>query len=85
MDWYNEKCQAIRQFAKDNNIHMYDVARLSADMSTCDKCKFYCQHYDRDGTYVPFGHCNRLNNKATKPHNRSCGNWVYQESEVTNG
>lgn len=77
MTWYDEKRIQILKFAKEAKMQMCDVARIAKDLSTCEKCKFYCQHYDKGGVYVPFGHCNRLSNKARKPHESSCGFWEY--------
>lgn len=77
MTWYDEKRLEIQRFAKEQNMKMYDVARIAKDMATCDKCAYYCQHYDRDGAYVEFGHCNRGKHHARKPHEASCAFWEY--------
>lgn len=79
MRTYHEMWSKIYDFAKEKDIPIHEIARVSREMATCDKCKYYCQHYDVDGTYVPFGHCNRLNNRARKPHEASCSNWEYRE------
>lgn len=77
MTWYEEKRIEILTFAKEHQIQIYDVARIAKDLSTCEKCRFYCQHYDRNGEYVPYGHCNRLKNRARKPHESSCSFWEH--------
>lgn len=75
MRTYDEDRRLIVGFLNETNMKAYDLARISKDLCTCSTCRFYCQHYDADGNYVPFGHCNRVKNRAKKPHEASCGFW----------
>lgn len=83
MTTYDQARAEILTFCKDKRIYVHDLARIAKDLSTCDKCRYYCQHYDQNGEYVPFGHCTRYKNRARKPHESSCGHWEYMEKNLT--
>lgn len=74
--------QLILQFIKDNNIKIYDLARISKQLCSCGQCRFFIQHYTKDGEPVDWGHCNRTDVYHSKRvSNASCGYWEYDERE----
>lgn len=79
---YESLRREIYDFTKASHISIYDVARIAKDMCACGKCRFFVQHYDKDGLSVDFGHC-RKNNipKPKRPHDPACGFWDIEEME----
>ena len=73
---YNEAKTALVKFIKENNIDAYDVQRIAKRLCCCGKCKFFVQHYSKEGIPVDFGHCRRCNiPHCKKPSTPSCGYW----------
>ena len=77
---YNDMRNAIIKFINDSGINAYDLVRIGKDLCCCRTCKFFVQHYAKDGTPVDFGHCNKGNIiKSKKPNTQSCGFWAIDE------
>ena len=77
---YENIRQEIINFLNANRVSAYDLVRVGKDLCNCRTCKFFVQHYDKDGSSVDFGHC-RKNNipKPRRPHYNSCGFWALDE------
>ena len=80
MKTYDSLRQEIVTFLRESSISPYDMVRIGKDLCCCRTCKFFVQHYDKDGQSVDFGHC-RKNNipKPKRPHDGSCGFWTMEE------
>ena len=80
MQTYETIRHSIALFLKESRISAYDLVRVGKDLCACRTCKFFSQHYDKDGNSVDFGHC-RKNNipKPRRPHDNSCGFWTLEE------
>lgn len=80
MQTYEEMRAEIVKFINDSHISAYDVARISKTLCCCRTCKFFVQHYAKDGTPVDFGHCCQGNHiKSRQPNTNSCGYWTLEE------
>ena len=85
MKTYEDIRKEIAHFITDSHLSLYDLVRIAKDMCACRKCKFFVQHYDKEGKSVDFGHC-RKNNipKPKRPHDNACGFWEMEETEDEN-
>lgn len=81
---YNEMRHEVVQFINNSSMCAYDVARICHDLCTCRTCKFFTQHYTKDGQPVDFGHCHKNNQpRSRKPNMQSCGFWTLDGEELT--
>lgn len=81
MDYF-EMRRKIIEFINESGISSYDICRISRDLCCCRTCKFFVQHYSKDGNAVDFGHCVRSNViKSKKPNTQSCGYWTMEDRE----
>lgn len=75
MPYYETRAKIV-EFINSSGISAYDVVRIAKDLCCCRTCKFYVQHFSKDGTPIDFGHCERSNlPKAKRPNTQSCGYW----------
>lgn len=83
---YHEMRDKIVEFTKTSGIDAYTLIRIGKDLCCCRTCRFYVQHYSKEGTPVDFGHCIKNNIiKGTRPHKQSCGWWALdKENEDAN-
>ena len=73
---YWEMRRRIIRFINESGISAYDLVRVSKDLCSCRTCRFFVQHYAKDGKPVDFGHCRKGNiPKAKKPNMQNCGFW----------
>lgn len=78
MDYF-EMRRKIVEFINESGISSYDICKIGRDLCCCRTCKFYVQHYAKDGNPVDFGHCNKSNViKSVKPSKQSCGYWTLE-------
>ena len=78
MKTYEEIKKEILKFIDEQNIGIYDLARVSKDLCACGQCRFFIQHYTREGEPVDWGHCSKGNIQHSKRvSNASCGYWDY--------
>lgn len=78
MRTYEEDKKQILEFLKESKMNVYDLARISRDLCSCGKCRFFTQHYTKDGQPVDFGHCSRNSiPKGKRLNDSSCGYWQY--------
>lgn len=76
MSQYDELRLKVTQFIKKEKINAYDLQRVAKDLCCCASCKFYVEHFTRDGRPVDFGHCTHGSiPKTRKPNMASCGSW----------
>ena len=77
---YNDLRLAIVHFLKESQIDAYDLVRVAKNLCNCGTCKFFVQHYSKDGKPVDFGHCCKGNiPKSKKPSMSNCGFWELDE------
>lgn len=70
----------IVKFINESGISAFDIARITKDLCCCRTCKFFVQHYSKDGNAVDFGHCIKNNiPRSKKPNMESCGMWTLEE------
>ena len=76
---YYEMRKLILNFLKENKMLAADLMRVGKDLCVCGTCKYYVDHYTKDGTALDFGHC-RKNNipKSKRPNLQSCGFWDFE-------
>lgn len=78
MDYF-EMRRKIVNFINESGISSYDLCRIGRDLCCCRTCKFYVQHYAKDGEPVDFGHCIKNSTiKSVKPSKQSCGYWTLE-------
>ena len=66
----------VSAFMNGTGMTAFDLVRIAKEMCCCRTCKFFVQHYVKDGTPVDFGHCVQGNTiKNRKPNTNSCGHW----------
>ena len=74
---YYEIRKEIVKFLNESGISAFDLCRVSRDLCCCRTCKFFVQHYSKDGDPVDFGHCFKNKSiKSVRPHDKSCGFWT---------
>lgn len=79
MDYFEGK-KIVVQFLNENRITAFDLVRIAKDLCRCRTCRFFVQHYDKDGYPLDFGHCIKNNNpRPRKPNMESCGFWTIDE------
>lgn len=84
MSEYWDNRNKVVRFIKDSGISAYDVARISKDSCCCRTCKYFVQHYAKDGGAVDFGHCKKNNiPRPRKPNMESCGMWTLDKDGDT--
>lgn len=78
-DKRNELVRFIR--SSETGLDAYDVAKISKELCSCRTCKYFIQHYGKDGNPVDFGHCtNTTIPRAKKPSQINCGKWEFDEN-----
>lgn len=79
---YFEKRKVIIDFLNGSKISAYDLVRIGKDLCCCRTCKFFIQHYTKDGNPIDFGHCVKNNiPKSKTPNMQSCGFWTLEEEK----
>ena len=77
---YSDMRNAIIKFINDSGINAYDLVRIGKELCCCRTCKFFVQHYAKDGAPVDFGHCVKDNIvKSKRPNTQSCGFWTIDD------
>ena len=82
---YFEMRMKILEFINESGISAYDLCRIGKDLCCCRTCKFFIQHYAKNGKEVDFGHCVKNNIiKGKRPHGTSCGFWTLDDGGAKN-
>ena len=79
---YWEKRKELVRFIRssETGLDAYDVAKISKELCSCRTCRYFVQHYSKDGNPVDFGHCTHSNiPRAKKPGQINCGKWDLDE------
>ena len=82
MDYFEAR-KIVVQFLNENRITAFDLVNIAKDLCRCRTCRFFVQHYDKDGDPVDFGHCIKNNNPRPRPRSpnmESCGFWTIDAS-----
>lgn len=66
----------VRKFLKDNHLEAWELAKISKELCCCGSCKFFVQHYTKDGEGLDWGHCCKGNIQHSKKLSTACcGFW----------
>lgn len=77
---YEDIRRKVLKFLHENDISAFDLCRVAKDLCNCRTCKFFVQHYSKDGQAVDFGHCIKSNIPTSKrPNTQSCGFWAFDK------
>lgn len=80
MSTYYEQRKIVIQFLREKKMTAWDLRRIAKDLCNCGKCRFFVEHYLKDGTQCDICHC--IKNKIPKPCRISdcaCGSWEDDE------
>ena len=76
------KRSAVRKFLKEQKMSAFDLNKITKEFCACGTCRFYTQHYTKDGNPVDWGHCYKGNiQHSKKPSTSACGFWEDYEEE----
>ena len=73
---YWEQVGEVKAFLKSHNMQACDLERIAKRICCCGTCRFFEQHYTKDGTAIDWGHCTKGNIQHSKKiSTASCGFW----------
>lgn len=76
MNDFARQVTEVKQFLREKNMQAFDLARISKMLCRCGTCKYFEQHYAKDGTALDWGHCFKGNIQHSKKiSTASCGSW----------
>ena len=71
-----EKRYAVRDFLHESGMSAFDLALIAKEFCACGTCRFFTQHYTKDGQPLDWGHCYKGNiQHSKKPSTSACGFW----------
>lgn len=71
---------AVKIFLKEKDMQAYDLVRIAKMLCCCGTCRFFEQHYTKDGTALDWGHCRKGNIQHSKKiSTASCASWSYED------
>ena len=80
---YYQQVREVQGFLIDKHMQAYDLVRIAKAMCCCGTCRYFEQHYTKDGTALDWGHCNKGNIQHSKKiSTASCGSWCFYREEV---
>lgn len=83
--WEKERYDQIQKvvtFMKENKIKAWELSKISKELCACGTCKFFVQHYTKDGEAIDWGHCCKGNIQHSKKiSTASCGFWDCEEDD----
>lgn len=66
----------VRQFLHCSGMSAFELAKIAKEMCACGTCRFFVQHYTKDGEALDWGHCCKGNVQHSKKiSTASCGYW----------
>lgn len=75
-----EQIRQVVEFMKANNMKASDLAKISKELCSCGTCRFFVQHYTKDGEGLDWGHCDKGNIQHSKKVSTACcGFWDANE------
>lgn len=79
---FAEQVRDVNGFLKEKHMDAYDLVRIAKMLCCCGTCKFFTQHYTKDGTALDWGHCDKGNiQHSKKVSTTSCGSCDYEEEK----
>lgn len=77
---YYQQVSEVIGFLSEKQMQAYDLVRIAKQLCCCGTCKFFAQHYTKDGTALDWGHCFKGNIQHSKKiSTASCGSWDFEE------
>lgn len=72
----HDNIAAVRNFLHEQKMNAWELAKITKELCCCGSCRFFVQHYTKDGDALDWGHCNRGNIQHSKKiSTASCGMW----------
>ena len=72
----HKNIESVVQFLHDKKMSAWELAKITKELCCCGSCRFFAQHYTRDGDALDWGHCNKGNIQHSKKiSTASCGSW----------
>ncbi len=69
-----EQIRDVIDFMNSHNLSAWDLAKISKELCACGTCKWFVQHYTKDGDALDWGHCCKGNVQHSKKiSTASCG------------
>lgn len=76
MSDYWQQVADVRSFLREHKMQAFDLARIAKSLCCCGTCRFFVQHYTREGTALDWGHCDKGNIQHSKKISTACcGEW----------
>ena len=70
----------VLDFLDKHNMSAFDLAKISKELCACGTCRYFVQHYSKDGQALDWGHCCKGNiQHSKKVSTSSCGSWEVDE------
>lgn len=77
-DFYKQVSE-VNSFLKEKKMQAFDLMRIAKMLCCCGTCKYFVQHYTKDGNPLDWGHCCKGNVQHSKRiSTASCGSWDYE-------
>lgn len=71
-----ERRKKLREYMHENGVNAYDLVRMAKEWCRCGTCRFFIQHYTKDGDGLDWGHCDKGNVQHSKKQSTACcGFW----------
>lgn len=71
-----DKRKAVVRFLHDHMMSAYDLQKITKELCACGTCRFFVQHYTKDGEGLDWGHCDKGNiQHSKKVSTASCAFW----------
>ena len=78
-----EQIHNVVEFLKHSKMSAFDLAKITKELCACGTCKFFVQHYTKNGDALDWGHCCKGNIQHSKKiSTASCGFWDCDNEEV---
>ena len=77
-DFYKQVSE-VNSFLKEKHMQAFELMRIAKRLCCCGTCKYFVQHYTKNGTALDWGHCCKGNIQHSKRiSTASCGSWDYE-------
>ena len=77
---YEEEVADVRRFLNEKKMQAFDLVKIAKRLCCCGTCKYFEQHYTKNGTELDWGHCTNGNIQHSKKiSTASCGSWDFEE------
>lgn len=76
----HEQIHLVMEFLKHNKMKACDLAMITKELCSCGTCRFFVQHFTKDGDALDWGHCRKGNIQHSKKiSTASCAFWDVDE------